>query len=494
MNQGINFYLNPKMQQHLSSHARVKALIAGRGFGKSFGNGISTAQKVEYLSRGTLLFISETYSQILTRTLLPMISAWEKLNYFENYHYVIGRRPPKFFQKPYQPPQRHENAIYWFTGLVIQLGSMDRFELIRGGNVDAVIADEALNIPEDPYKKIIIPTLRGSDIRMQGRPHFKNQEFTSSMPYSFSKGTWILDLEERAKSQPHDVSFIEGTSYDNLKILGEDTLREWRRDMHRIAFDVECKNRRVKNFGNSFYPKLEDRHFYAPKEDYNYIDNLEFNFNERKGATIKERTSLWDADCDRNKPLFLTHDWGTFNCLLVDQVHEKGEHELRFLKSMHVKQPKTLDDLALEFCRYYRGHQNKQVFQGGDKSGTNAQANSKLSYFQQFNQILQSHGWKVHKQPTYDVEHLERHQFINRMLQEDDRRLPKIRINEQGCKDLRISLENATFKGDKKNKGKERDPNVDQATTTHYSDAFDYRCYLGFIKRIKGGASDAGLY
>src|SRR3954470_23972872 len=95
-------YLNPVAQLHLVSTAPYKILIAGRGFSKSFGNGLNQAKKVALMPRSLGLFTSPTYSMIYTKTLIPMKAAWEQhLGYIEGIHYVVGKTPPKWFDKPY---------------------------------------------------------------------------------------------------------------------------------------------------------------------------------------------------------------------------------------------------------------------------------------------------------------------------------------------------------------------------------------------------------
>src|SRR5690349_15735675 len=98
----VDKILNPVQQLFLAAMQLFRVLIAGRGFGKSFGNGIIIAMMVEALPRSKGLFLGVTYTQILTNTLLPMKSAWEQyFGYIDGIHYVIGRKPPEHFKKPY---------------------------------------------------------------------------------------------------------------------------------------------------------------------------------------------------------------------------------------------------------------------------------------------------------------------------------------------------------------------------------------------------------
>ncbi|MFN7610039.1 MAG: hypothetical protein ACK5QX_03750, partial [bacterium] len=131
----INRYLNPVASLYLMSISNYSILIAGRGFSKSFTNGLSQANKVALMPRSLGLFTSPTYSMIYTKTLIPMKAAWEQhLNYIEGIHYVVGKAPPKHFDKPYHKPHRYENVVSFWNGRAIVFGSFDRPALISGGS------------------------------------------------------------------------------------------------------------------------------------------------------------------------------------------------------------------------------------------------------------------------------------------------------------------------------------------------------------------------
>jgi hypothetical protein len=482
-----DWYLNPVAQLYLMARQLVKILIAGRGFGKSFVNGISVMMKVAALPRSRGLFLGATYTQILTNTLLPMKNAWAMFGYYEGKDYVIGKKPPANWDAPYQKPDRYENVITWWNGTTIVLGSMDRPQLIRGGNYDWVITDEALLVKEDQYAQIVTPTIRGSHILLHGKPGHLAEEFTSSMPYG-SLGKWLLIKEKEAAYPENNTFFIEGTSWDNVHILTEKVLMKWKRTLPPLIYQIEVMNKRIAQFGNMFYPSLKDHHFYTNSYEYNYIDNLGYD-------TSAQKDSRWDKDCDTNSPLAISHDWGAFNCITVDQYSDRPwpinqeftipAHTVRFINYMYVSHPRIHTDLAKDFCSYYAHHKNKRVFQYGDKSGNNKMANSKETMFQEFADILRRNGWYVMKQATGDAEHLARHNFINKLhLEEEYPHLPKVMYNVNNCKDLRIALESAPMKDGQKDKSSERNPRIKQEHATHGTDAHDYRLWFGFQRRM----------
>lgn len=479
------FYLNPIAMLYLMAKQLVKILIAGRGFGKSFINGISIMMKVASMPKSRGIFLGATYTQILTNTLLPMKSAWEWFGYYEGVDYVIGKKPPPYFDKPYQKPDRYENVITWWNGTTVILASMDRPQLIRGGNNDWVISDESLLIKQEMYQQIVVPSVRGSHTLLHGKPGHLSEEFTSSMPYG-SLGAWLLDKEIQAKNPDNDTFYIEGTSWHNRKILTDKVLLKWKREMSPVRYLIEVMNKRIRQFGNLFYPSLKDHHFYTDSYEYSYIDKLGFDITDDK------KDSRWDKDCDPNAPLNISHDWGAFNCITVDQEDAK-ENEVRFINYMHVSHPNILDDLAKKFCKYYGHHRNKTVHQWGDKSGNNKVGNAKLTNFDQFAAILRKNGWRVVRGAIGDVEHISRHNFINKLHREEDPRLPRIRYNANNCKDLRIALESAPMKNEKKDKSSENNPSIKPQHATHGTDAHDYRLWWGLNNRIKDSQYKSNL-
>jgi len=477
------FYLNPVARLFLIATQLTKVLIAGRGFSKSFTIGLNILKKVEKLPRSKGLFTGPAYTQMLGQTLPPVKSAWEWFGYIENIHYVVGIKPPKHFEKPYHSPVRYDNVITFWNGTTIVLGSFDRPQFMRGGSYDWIVSDESLLIKKDVYDQIVIPTLRGTHPKLKEKPGHLEQIFASSMPYK-TMGQWLLDYEQLSKDHEDDVFYIEGTSWHNRVILGEKVLTMWKRTLPALIYDIEVMNKRTVRIGELFYPALHERHWYTETYNYNFIDKLGMDIDMQK------RDSRWDEDCDPALPINISHDWGAFNGMTIDQYF-RDKNEVRFINEMHVQHPDTIDDLADSFCKYYSYHQKKVVYQWGDKSGAKREANAKVTYFEQFAAILRKNGWRVIRQKIGDIPHLSRHNFIINLHKEQDPHLPRIRHNAINCKDLRIALENAGMRKEKKDKRSEVNPSIKQEHATHLTDAYDYRLYWGF-HNIEAGLVPAG--
>jgi hypothetical protein len=480
----IERYLNPVAQFYLSSIIPYSVLIAGRGCGKSFTNGLSQANKVHLMPRSVGLFTSPTYSMIYTKTLIPMKAAWEQhLGYVEGIHYVVGKVPPKYFEKPYHKPHRYENVITFWNGRTIVFGSFDRPAMISGGSYDDVENDEAYLVDKEDYDNYVIPTVRGTHPSFKDCPIHLQQKFSSSMPFR-GNGDWLLDYRIKAKQNPEMYFFIGwepnvklqlGSTWMNVKVLGVKAILQMKAEMQEQSYLVMIENQQVSNWGNLFYPKLTKHHWYTPRASDKVISLPINSLTFKRDASYDEGADDYNPD----KPINISHDWGVFNCITIDQEYPR---EVRFINTMHVLNPLIHTDLADQFCEYYRMHRCKIVYQWGDRAGTNKQANSKKNYFDEFADRLRDNGWRVVRKKTGHVEHLDRFQFISKLHEEEDPALPRLRYNSR-CADFRIAMESAGMKDTKKDKSSEGNPTIKPEHATHYTDAHDYRVYHGLHNR-----------
>jgi hypothetical protein len=420
------------------------------------------------LPRAKVLFLGLTYTQIYTNTLLPITLALESLGYYRDIQYVIGKKPPKGFTYPYQKPERYENVISFWNGYSMILASFDRPQLIRGGSNDGVKVDEALLIKKEMYDEVVIPTLRPSSIRLSGKEKMQHQHFTSSMPFG-DKGQWLLETENKAKKEPSKYFYIEGTSWHNRVVLGDQTIMRWKESMTPIRYDIEVMNKRVRSFGDKFYKSLTEDHFYEEEADYDFIDGLEYDLSAH-------RDSRWDADCRSDKAMDLSFDFGNFTCMWVGQDHP-GYYKL--INTFHTDEGEVLEDILNSFCEYYRHKINRVVNVYGDKMGQYKGGNSRLSHYDTITKILTKNGWRVNLEYVGDITHMDRHLFINALFRNDDPLLPHILINKSKCKDAKIALETTGMIDDKKDKRPERHA-IEQKHAPHYTDALDYLLYPKF--------------
>jgi hypothetical protein len=479
-------YLNNKQAAIAQSLQRIKTWIGGRGSGKSTVQGLINYQRIINLPRGKGFLAGLTYNQILTKFLPPALSFWESCGLVEyddrtrEGDYILGRKPPIGWAKPYQPPRRYENVISFSNGCAIELLSMDRPNTDRGGSYDWGDFDEAVLIPKDQHDKELVISIRGNLHHFNHHLH-QSRLYTSTMPWMPS-GNWLLEKKQDAISFPNDVFYIESTAFDNIQVLGQKYLDDLKRELPPEVYAVEVMNQRPNRLPDAFYPALEmDRHC--------YWNSFDYDLNE-KGIYTRGV-----SDIKASEPLELSFDFGTFNSMIIAQDYRNEE---RIVDCLYVNNPKILDDLVDEFTKRYARHGKKHVDVYGDRNGNNRQANAKRTLYEEIKLRLTKAGWTVNLMvkgldPAHDL----KYELINKMLREESTRWPRVRINQNTCKPLLLSMAGARMTHDgKKDKRSERDGTAPELAT-HLSDCIDnllYRKYSRLLAgRSVGSTMDAGF-
>lgn len=452
-------YLNKKQLAFCRSTAKRKAFIGGRGSGKSTTIGPSVYDKARLFPRGKQFFAALTYNQILTKTIPAVEQFWSQIGLKEHIHYVIGQKPPKHFATPLAPSRKHKNIITFFNGYTIEMLSLDRMDLARGGSYDSGDIDEAALIPRERFSKILSPSVRGN-LHIFKHPLHHSISIYTSMPWKPS-GYWVLEWEKKMQEDPKRYFYLEATAWDNVDVLGEEQIRMMEADMTFYEAQVELHNKRIVKVDGAFYHAFNaDTHCYTPK--YQYDDGP-------RGIHVKGPT-----DVDKDKLIDLTFDFGGWfsGCIALQERNNK-EYALR---RFYVKDDNKVSDLVAAFCDNFKNHQFKYVRIWGEPRGHDKQPTGGTIY-EQIQDEFTRRGWTVDvrvtamRTPLHEV----RHANMNYMLSEEDTQMVKLRINQDYCKDVIISMQTTQVKEDyKKNKKSERDREFPQEHAPHFSDMLDY--------------------
>lgn len=467
----IQVYLNKKQIDFSAAPQPTRTWIGGRGSGKSVVLGVSQRQKIGDLPRAKFFFAAPTYNHILTKTLAPIISIWEKFGLFEHIPgqqlgcYVIGKQPPKDWAKPYNQVRKYTNVITFYNGYTIEMLSMDRPELARGGSYDGGAADECASLKKQVFSDVLIPSIRANTHKFRIKrkvAHWSHQQLdlVSSMPWK-AEGMWLLDYEDKAKLQPDKYYYLESTALDNVHVLGQKSIDRMRDDMTHASFQIEVMNMRHGKSDICFYYNfIDEKHLYKPK--FLYIEDDD-------GIHTKGLQDVEDS-----KAFDLTFDFGGwFTGLLMFQEKQNTEY---MRDSFYVPENKGISHLIDAMCTKYANHKNKYVRIWGEPRGHNKQATG-YTYYEEVASRLQRHGWgcDIMVGTAPPESHEFRYDFVNQILAEDNMLYPRLRINEETCKDVVISIHNAEVKADfTKDKKNEKNRSFNQAHATHFTDMLDY--------------------
>jgi hypothetical protein len=555
-----NVSLNAFQITAMLFRAKLKYLIAGRATGKSFINGAEVDENVRIMPRGITTVTQDTLGQALTKTLPSTFKYLEALGYkrydprTKSGDYVVCQKPPAHFYEPYERIMSHEHVITFSNGHALYL--LSQISGARGPNADYNITDEALTIDKVKFDQEAAATNRGNEEHFGFRsknPLFKHHgsTFTSSMGYLpehkwmtspadyyqdeagiqlFQIWNKIADLQLqliRAKLDNDTVTAVElwketvrlrktitpfvskdgvlfllSNAFDNIHNIGFSYIAKMYQVMDLVTFMIEILNYYIDKVIDCYY-SIDDRHVYYKADNDDYIrgiaDNTQFDWD-----VLKHRHSLYDADCDRNKPIEITPDWGS-RISLIEVAQERmydfvtgtiGVRCDNSINEFYVKPEDSADTmintLIDNFCDYYRYHSKKEVIYTVDTYGDIRLANSKKTYNQHAIARLEKNKWKVtvRKHPGKEPPHNDKYLLWRYILQETDTRMPKKRFNGARCKYTLISMNNTSviqkssglFEKDKRSESRK---SVLPEEATHFGDAVDKRIWTKYGKLLR---------
>lgn len=300
------------------------------------------------------------------------------------------------------------------------------------------------------------------------------------------------------------------STLENVDVLGEEYIRQMKRDLPPYTFMVSILNVKIKKSNDGFYSNLDIDHVHGYIND-SGIDPLTMaNWSTQKATGIiggKKITSesyqpdlkelserndcRMDADCVNDLPLYLAFDYNAnINTLVVGQVYQRdGVEAVNVIKSFYVKNERKLRELVDDFSRYYAPKRavNRDVvyfYDSTAKQGA-SYALTDERFYQAVIKELERNGWNV---TAIDMgvpeNHEVKHRIINNGLAGIE--YPAIRINQLNNPDLIIALQlcevSIGYQGFRKDKSQEKKPETEEnlplQQRTDFTDAFD-SLYLG---------------
>lgn len=546
--------------------AKLKMMIAGRATGKSYINGAEVDENVRLMPRGITSITQDTLGQALTKTLPSTFKFLEELGYkkydekTKSGDYVICRKPPAHFYDPYEKVMSYEHMITFSNGHALYL--LSQLAGARGPNVDYNITDESLTIDKVKFDQESAATNRGNEEiwgfqRKDGKPKLEKHHgstFTSSMGY-LPEHKWMTEFgnyyEEEAGIRIFEiwnkivnlqlqlikakidndqtlavelwheskrlrkqmtpfvsksgVLFMLSNAFDNVHNIGFSYITKMYQVMDIVTFMIEILNYYIDKVTDCYYA-IDERHVYYKADNDDFIRGLAEN-NDFDWKELQKRNSLYDSDCDQNRPIEITADWGS-KISLIEVAQERmfdfvtGLIQLtdNNINEFYVKpddNPDTMINALIDdFCDYYRYHKKKEVIFTVDTYGDIKLANSKKTYNQHAISRLQKHKWKVtiRKHPGKEPPQNEKYLLWRYLLHETEPKLPKKRFNGARCKYTLISMNNTsvtqkingTFEKDKKSEAR---TSVLPEEATHFGDAVDKRIWTKYGQHLKKGSS-----
>ena len=507
--------------------ANITVIVAGRRTGKTDSIAAPfVLRNMQRMPGSTGGIVVPTFKHGLTNTIPGLLAAWKRWGYIEGIHYVVGRKPPKSFRQPIIDPKDYEHVISFYNGSVAVIISQDRPGSSNSLTLSWLLVDEAKFIDYAKLKDETLPANGGI------KSHFGKHSFNhsimilSDMPQT-QKGSWFLHY--RDKMDPELIATIEATVYEiwrikerirslnakgaavpdylkgylrrldrdlnkmrsvavyyreyssieNLQLLGENYIKQMKRDLTPLTFQTSILCQRIGIAKDGFYSSMREGHKYDANDN-QYLDTLGYDYDF---ATLDSRA---DKDVDPDAPICIGMDYNAnINWIVAGQPRDR---RLNVVKSFYVKFERKIPALVEDFCRYYAGHRNKTVVYYYDATalGSNYAVNE-----QDFRWVVvhefERQGWRC--EAVYignPMRHDEKYLLINQGFAGKQRLMPF--FNRSNNEDLILAVQSAGVSrgrnGFRKDKSGEKLAESEEDLLEHRTDgtdAFD-TLYIGAEK------------
>ena len=531
--------------------ANISVIVAGRRTGKTDSIAAPfVLRNMQSMPGSTGGIVVPTFKHGLTNTLPGLFAAWKRWGFIRGVHYVIGRKPPKTFAKPIIEPAEYEHVISFYNGSCAVIISQDRPGSSNSLTLSWLLIDEAKFIDYNRLKEETLPANGG--IKSHFGKHSCNHSILilSDMPQT-QKGSWFLHykdkmdvevirgieglvydiwkLKERMKAlkksgkdvpkalvyqlrhkdkqlnQLRSVAtyYKEYSSIENLQLLGENYIRQMKRDLTPLTFQTSILCQRIGIAKDGFYSSMREKHKYDAS-NFEYLDQVAQSFYADEQCSMVNGQCSMDSRADRDinplAPICIGMDYNAnINWIVAGQPSGR---RLNVLKSFYVKFERKLPALIDDFCSYYQFHQNKTVVFYYDTTalGSNYAVNE-----QDFRWVIihefERHGWTVNDVYLGNpMRHDEKYLLINQAFAGKQRLMPF--FNRQNNDDLILAIQAAGVtrgrNGFHKNKAGEKLAESEEDLLEHRTDgtdAFD-TLFIGCEKfpqsEYSGGMVDSG--
>lgn len=523
--------------------ANTTVIVAGRRTGKTDSIAAPfVLRNMQRMPGSTGGIVVPTFKHGLTNTLPGLLAAWKRWGFLSGVHYVVGRKPPKSFKRPIIEPNDYEHVISFYNGSIAVIISQDRPGSSNSLTLSWLLVDEAKFIDYQKLKDETLPANGG--IKSYFGKHSFNHSIMilSDMPQT-QKGSWFLHYRDKMDAEL--IKTIEGTVYEiwrtkerirslnargeqvppylkgylrrldtslnkmrsvavyyreyssieNLQLLGENYIKQMKRDLTPLTFQTSILCQRIGIAKDGFYSSMKEAHKYDAS-NFEYLDevfrsSLAGNSTQGTGDSSNSQflfpnSSAADADVDPDAPICIGMDYNAnINWIVAGQP--KGRR-LNVIKSFYVKFERKIPALVDDFCRYYAEHRNKTVvfYYDATALGSNYAVNE-----QDFRWVIahefERHGWQV--EAVYignPMRHDEKYLLINQGFAGKQRLMPF--FNRQNNDDLILAIQAAGVargrNGFRKDKGGEKLAESEEDLLEHRTDgtdAFD-TLYIGCEK------------
>ena len=468
----------------------------GRGVGKTDGiMGPRTIRVAADIPRETSVLAHATYVALMSN-IVPNLLAYyntprgkeERPLLREGIDFVVGQKDlPKHFQKPRFPVQHPEHTIFYANGHNLRLVATDQPDAIAGANIVHAFIEEMKHNKGEKLKTRIFPAMRVGRLSQNTTTTQKSHYYqgitgvSDSARISLGEDSWFYEYEQQMNPEliaeivsvslhvnealyniqqgknvetmrkrltkwtpilremrASAIYYQRVSTFINKEVLGTKYFATQKKILTPDEFLTSICAIRERRVTNMFFANFkEEVHTFSDGYKYELI----MKCNLKDSFRI---TSEYLKYYDPNAPLDLGFDPGSFASFVVGQ-EKKKQNEYRILKEFFVYAPKDIPDLARDFNSYFINSRNKSINLYYDRAGNQKKNKQKLNLTaaKELKSELERYGWNVRlmnlNQRT--IFHWEHYKLNLRLMAEDERNLPRIRIDANECPYLVSSIQ-----------------------------------------------------
>jgi hypothetical protein len=516
--------------------AQETYLLAARGsFKTTRGISLFCIDKVYQMPRSSGVIVGLSFEHLGDNTIPPLLHSWAEFGLNHGDHYVMGVRPPDHWPKPLLGVinGKFDHTITFHNGSVIHLVSLKKKASANGISAQWGVFDEAKFMKEKMLRDEIFPIFRGNEKHFAHCSGYLSKFFATDKLADPAKIKWLLkkrDLNnpvlinvvitlaqqlsaikmqlhgpdpmskaaaQKLKRDAYEIEtrlvklrsgmtfYIEASALDVVPILGEKWLKDKERNLGKHEYDVSILNHDPTTAGESFYPDFSlQLHTYKNP----------FDINPVKGFIIA-------ADYQHSiAPIGVAQlgklpgsDLVTLN--YVDEVFTVAK---QFDKEKSNGNGKVggLSAAVQLFCDRYKNHPTKLVQYVYDHTAVGRRVDAD-KFFEIVVAVLKRNKWAVRQIYTGQAPlHYQKFEDTKKWLDgtADD---IQIQVNADRCEKTIGSIQGSvatTIAGKtEKDKRNEKDPGIDQADTTHFSDVFDQINHAVIKRKMIRAVATAGV-
>ena len=479
-------YFNKIQQRVMLIGAKTTVVVAGRRTGKTYGIGSPFAlRNMQRMPGSTGGIVVPTFRHGLTNTLPGLFSGWKAMGLIEGIHYVVGKKPPKYFQSAIIEPREYEHVISFYNGSRAVLISQDLPGSSNSLTLDWLLIDEAKFINFEKLKDETLPANGGIRSHFGMHSYHHSIMIMSDMPVG-TKGSWFLNYREkmdmevirgiegciveeykikekirslRKEGKPVPdylkyhlrannralnqlragaVYYIECSTIENLEVVGVNYLKDMKRDLPPLVFQTSILCQRIGILQDGFYNSMKESHKYHAADNA-YLAKLGYGKSEAEYRRLVD--SQADLDVNPDAPICIGMDYNAnINWIVAGQ---EANGRLNVIKSFYVKFERKIPALIADFCEYYQHHRKKMVVFYYDSTalGSNYAVN-KDDFHKVIEREFKIHGWQIKSVYLgHPMRHSEKYLLINSGFAGKNRLTPYFNIDNNEA--LLIAIQSA---------------------------------------------------